>query len=241
MAFIMIPHNDKHVHYLDAMGIRTWVRRESGNKEDEMSRLSTADKDDPISTQGQDDIAGLDWDKLRSRVKSCTQCELHKQRTQAVFGVGNHGAQWLIIGEGPGAEEDRQGEPFVGRAGKLLNNMLSSIGLQREDVYITNIVKCRPPNNREPTPEEAQTCAPYLSRQIALIKPKIILALGRVAAQNLLRTERPVGSLRGKRFYYEHTEIPIIVTYHPAYLLRSPQEKRKAWQDLLTAKAIVSQ
>ena len=154
--------------------------------------------------------------------------------------MGNHAAQWLIIGEAPGAEEDRQGEPFVGRAGQLLNNMLLAIGLQREEVYIANIVKCRPPNNREPAAEEAQTCAPYLARQIALIKPKIILAVGRVAAQNLLGTDRPVGTLRGKRFNYEQTEIPVIVTYHPAYLLRSPQEKRKTWQDLQAARELFS-
>ena len=187
-----------------------------------------------------DDIAGLDWDTLRERVVNCTRCELHKRRTQAVFGVGNHAAQWMIVGEAPGADEDRQGEPFVGRAGKLLNNMLLAIGLQREEVYIANIVKCRPPNNREPAPDEAQACAPYLARQIALIKPKIILAVGRVAAQNLLKTDRPVGNMRNQRFFYEQSDIPIVVTYHPAYLLRSPQEKRKAWQDLLVAKQLFS-
>lgn len=229
---------DKRLHYLDSMGIQVWTRRESGRDKAAMVAEPSGAKGNPAATPGQDDIAGLDWEALRERVLSCTRCELHKQRTQAVFGVGNRAAQWLIIGEAPGAEEDRQGEPFVGRAGKLLNNMLLAIGLQRAEVYITNIVKCRPPNNREPAPEEARTCAPYLARQIVLIKPKIILALGRVAAQNLLRTDRPVGSLRGQRFYYEQTDIPVVVTYHPAYLLRSPQEKRKAWQDLRAAKEI---
>jgi uracil-DNA glycosylase family 4 len=236
-------HHDKRLRYLDAMEIQEWRRRGSGEGGEETASAPTPHgmaNDDPAASQGRDDIAGLDWETLRVRVLSCTRCELHKHRTQAVFGVGNREAQWLIIGEAPGAEEDRQGEPFVGRAGKLLNNMLLAIGLQREEVYIANIVKCRPPNNREPAPEEAQTCAPYLARQIALIKPKIILAVGRVAAQNLLKTDRPVGSLRGKRFYYEQTDIPVIVTYHPAYLLRSPQEKRKAWQDLLAAKEIFS-
>jgi uracil-DNA glycosylase family 4 len=231
---------DKRLHYLDSMGIQVWRRRESGRDEQMPVAESGAVKDNPAATAGQDDTGGLDWEALRERVLSCTGCALHKQRTQAVFGVGSHTAQWLIIGEAPGADEDRQGEPFVGRAGKLLNNMLLAIGLQREEVYIANIVKCRPPNNREPAPEEAQSCAPYLARQIALIKPKIIIALGRVAAQNLLRTDSPVGSMRGKRFYYEQSDIPIIVTYHPAYLLRSPQEKRKAWQDLLAAQELFS-
>jgi len=231
---------DKRLHYLDSMGIQVWARREPGRGEQTLVAVPDVVKDIPAATAGQDDIAGLDWEALRERVLSCTRCELHKQRTQAVFGVGSRTAQWLIIGEAPGADEDRQGEPFVGRAGKLLNNMLLAIGLQRAEVYIANIVKCRPPNNREPAPQEAQACAPYLARQIALIKPKIIIALGRVAAQNLLRTDSPVGSLRGKRFYYEQTDIPIIVTYHPAYLLRSPHEKRKVWQDLLAAQELFS-
>ncbi|MEJ2650473.1 MAG: uracil-DNA glycosylase [Gammaproteobacteria bacterium] len=221
------------------MGIQVWARRDEGHDEPQNAPPSGVRAQAPAAS-GEEDIATLDWDALRARVLSCTRCALHEQRAQAVFGVGNRTAQWLIIGEAPGAEEDRQGEPFVGRAGKLLNNMLLAIGLKREEVYIANIVKCRPPNNREPTPEEAQTCAPYLARQISLIKPNIILAVGRVAAQNLLKTDRPVGSLRGKRFYYEQTDIPVVVTYHPAYLLRSPQEKRKAWQDLLAAKQIFS-
>ena len=230
---------DRRLRYLDALGIQVWARRGARSGE-EAAREPTATMGEAVAVPEQGDVSELDWDALRARVLSCTRCELHKQRTQAVFGVGNRAAQWLIIGEAPGADEDRQGEPFVGRAGKLLNNMLLAIGLQRAEVYIANIVKCRPPSNREPAAEEAQACAPYLARQIALINPKIILALGRVAAQNLLRTERPVGSLRGKRFSYEQTDIPIIVTYHPAYLLRSPQEKRKAWQDLLAARELYS-
>ena len=229
--------------YLSAMGIEAWVRRDndaqarSTGAPVESKQLPSVAVADAIPA---DDVANLDWESLRAKVLACTRCELHKQRTQAVFGVGNRTAQWLIIGEAPGADEDRQGEPFVGRAGKLLNNMLLAIGLKREEVYIANIVKCRPPSNREPVPEEARSCAPYLARQIALIKPKIILAVGRIAAQNLLKSDRPVGTMRSKRFYYDETEIPIIVTYHPAYLLRSPQEKRKAWQDLLFAKETFS-
>jgi len=225
--------------YLEAMGIQPWVGRDRAVVA-EAAGAFTEFKGAPVVTMNDaapvGDTAQLDWEPLRAQVLACTRCELHKQRTQAVFGVGNRAAQWLIIGEAPGADEDRQGEPFVGRAGKLLDNMLLAIALKREEVYIANIVKCRPPNNREPSPEEARSCAPYLARQIALIKPKIILAVGRVAAQNLLKTDRPVGTLRGKRFKYADTDIPVIVTYHPAYLLRSPQEKRKAWQDLLFAK-----
>ena len=223
--------------YLDAMGVDVWVRRGLKGAGAPSAALGGGAR---VLDMPEADIVALDWEALRARVLACTRCELHKQRTQAVFGVGDRAARWLIIGEAPGADEDRQGEPFVGRAGKLLNNMLLAIGLRREEVYIANIVKCRPPNNREPAPEEAQACAPYLARQIALLKPKIILALGRIAAQNLLKTDRPVGTLRGQRFYYEQTDIPIAVTYHPAYLLRSPQEKRKAWQDLLAAKQLIS-
>lgn len=178
---------------------------------------------------------GDSWADLRQRVAKCQQCELHQGRTQTVFGVGNHNADWLIIGEAPGAEEDRQGEPFVGRAGKLLNSMLFACGLQREQVFIANILKCRPPNNRDPKPEEVIACSSYLKEQIDLLQPKIILAVGRVAAQNLMQTETPIGKMRGQRYQYADTGIPVVVTYHPAYLLRSPREKRKAWQDLQLA------
>ena len=176
------------------------------------------------------------WTQLQAEVAGCKQCDLHRGRTQTVFGVGNRHADWLIIGEAPGAEEDRQGEPFVGRAGKLLNAMLRAIGLQRDQVYIANILKCRPPNNRDPKPEEVSCCEGYLQRQIALIRPKIILAVGRIAAQNLLKVDTPIGKMRGNR--YEYGNIPVVVTYHPAYLLRSPGQKRKSWQDLQLAMEI---
>lgn len=233
----MTGEEQRRLGYLDAMGIDVWVRRGRKNSVTPLSQAVAAETtlDDPDA-----ETAKLDWETLRARVLACKRCDLHRQRTQAVFGVGNQAAQWLIIGEAPGADEDRQGEPFVGRAGKLLNNMLLAIGLKREEVYIANIVKCRPPNNREPAPEEARSCEPYLARQIELIQPRIILAVGRIAAQNLLKTDTPVGSLRGKRFTYADTDIPVIVTYHPAYLLRSPQEKRKAWQDLQFAREIFS-
>jgi DNA polymerase len=157
---------------------------------------------------------------------------LHGTRTQTVFGVGDRRADWLVIGEAPGADEDQQGEPFVGRAGQLLNAMLFAIGLAREQVYIANILKCRPPGNRDPRPEEVVCCEPYLFRQIELIQPKIILAVGRIAAQNLLKTDTPIGKLRGQLHRFGAAGIPVVVTYHPAYLLRSPTEKRKAWDDL---------
>ena len=179
------------------------------------------------------------WEELRSAVPACTRCGLHKERTQTVFGVGNPRAQWMVIGEAPGAEEDRQGEPFVGRAGQLLNAMLAAIGLKREDVFIANILKCRPPQNRDPKPEEAAACAPFLQKQIELVQPRIILALGRIAAQNLLHTDTPIGRMRGQRYEYPDPKVPVVVTYHPAYLLRSPTEKRKAWTDLQMAMAIL--
>ena len=174
----------------------------------------------------------LDWQALAERVAGCTACELHRGRTQTVFGVGDRQAEWMVIGEAPGAEEDRQGEPFVGRAGQLLNSMLLAMGLKREQVYIANILKCRPPNNRDPRPEEVACCEPYLARQVALLQPKIILAVGRIAAQNLLKTDSSLARLRGRAFHYGEGQVPVVVTYHPAYLLRSPREKRKAWEDL---------
>lgn len=180
-------------------------------------------------------IARMDWPELERSVGGCTACPLARSRNRTVFGVGDHDADWLFIGEGPGAEEDRQGEPFVGQAGKLLDNMLAAIGLRRDaNVYIANIVKCRPPGNRNPEPVEAQTCAPYLQRQIALLKPKLIVALGKVAAVNLLQREATIASLRGK--VHHSGGIPLIVTYHPAYLLRNPPDKSKVWTDLCFAR-----
>ena len=182
-------------------------------------------------------VATLDWAALAACVADCTRCELHRGRTQTVFGVGDRAARWLVIGEAPGAEEDKRGEPFVGRAGALLNAMLAAIGLPREAVFIANILKCRPPHNRDPKPAEVLACAAYLERQIALIQPTIILAVGRIAAQNLLKVDTPIGRLRGQLHHYGDRSIPVIVTYHPAYLLRSPGEKRKAWDDLRLALA----
>jgi len=184
-----------------------------------------------------DGVSQLDWPALAARVAQCQACELHKTRTQTVFGVGRQNADLMIIGEAPGADEDRKGEPFVGRAGQLLNAMLKAIGLQREQAYIANILKCRPPGNRDPRAEEALKCASYLQRQVALVKPRAILAVGAVAARNLLQSDEAVGRLRGGRHQYHG--IPVVVTYHPAYLLRSPEQKAKAWQDLQKAARLI--
>src|SRR4051812_3702715 len=175
------------------------------------------------------------WIELKQAVPGCTACSLHKSRAQTVFGVGDENADWMLIGEAPGAEEDRLGDPFVGQAGKLLDNMLAAIGLSRaENVYIANVLKCRPPGNRNPEPEEVAQCTPFLKRQIALIQPKLIIAMGRFAAQTLLASDASIASLRGRVFSYEG--VPLIVTYHPAYLLRTLPDKSKAWADLVFAK-----
>jgi uracil-DNA glycosylase family 4 len=180
-------------------------------------------------------VPAMDWSELRETVRLCTACGLCRQRKQAVFGVGAETAAWLFIGEGPGADEDELGEPFVGQAGRLLDSMLAAIGIKRgREVYIANVVKCRPPGNRTPTAEEAGACAPFLDRQIELVNPKIIVALGKTAAVRLLDTDASLGSLRGKVHRYKGR--PLIVTYHPAYLLRSLPEKAKAWEDLVFAR-----
>ena len=208
--------------YLEAMGIPVWVLRDKPDTE-------------PVAEDG----AAVDWVSLQEAVRTCTKCGLHRGRAQTVFGVGSQTADLLIIGEAPGAEEDRQGEPFVGRAGKLLNAMLAAIHLSREDVYIANILKCRPPNNRDPKPDEAATCTPYLQRQIQLLQPRVILALGRIAAQWLLQSDAPIGRLRGRQFSYGSGDTPLVVSYHPAYLLRSPLAKAKAWEDLTLVRRLL--
>jgi DNA polymerase len=183
-----------------------------------------------------DHSADQTWTDLQHEVASCRACGLCETRTQTVFGVGNKRATWMLIGEAPGQNEDLQGEPFVGKAGQLLTEMLRAIGLKREEVYIANILKCRPPNNRDPQAEEVAACHSFLQRQIALLQPKIILAVGRIAAQNLLQTQQPLGKLRGVRHRLDNT--PLIVIHHPAYLLRSPLEKAKAWEDLQFALSV---
>jgi len=214
---------DVRRYYLDAMGIQVWQSLEN-----------------PVDDSETDVPANSDviWAQLEQAVSSCTACELHTSRTQTVFGVGNKSADLLIIGEAPGRDEDLQGEPFVGRAGQLLNAMLAAIGFQRDQVYIANILKCRPPNNRDPKPEEAAACNSWLQQQIELIQPEVILALGRIAAHQLLNTEQSLAALRDKQ--HKHAGIPLIVSYHPAYLLRKPIEKRKSWQDLKHVKFLLN-
>ena len=181
----------------------------------------------------------VEWIPLKAAVSGCTKCGLHKTRTQTVFGVGDENADWMLIGEAPGAEEDRLGDPFVGQAGKLLDNMLAAIGLsRRKNVYIANVLKCRPPGNRNPTPEEVGQCTPHLLQQIELIKPRLILAMGRFAAQTLLESDASIASLRGR--LHSYAGVPLIVTYHPAYLLRTLEDKAKAWEDLVFAKKTLS-
>ena len=182
-----------------------------------------------VDTGAADEAA---WEALRARVSTCTRCELSQTRTQTVFGVGNRRADLVVIGEAPGADEDRQGEPFVGRAGQLLNSMLRAIGPARQTLYIANVLKCRPPGNREPKPGEVACCLPYLQQQLDMIQPRLLVAVGRVAAQNLLATDTPLARLRGQVHRFGARATPLIVTYHPAYLLRSPTEKRKSWVDL---------
>ncbi len=210
---------------LDEMGIAVWVRRDRPDR--------------PPREANGGGGGSLDWDRLREAVRTCTACTLHRTRTQPVFGTGNIAARWMIIGEAPGADEDRQGEPFVGAAGKLLNEMLRAVGVERSAVFIANILKCRPPDNRDPRPEEIAACAGHLRAQIALVAPELILAVGRIAAQSLLQQDVPVGRLRGRAHAYGPDAIPLVVTYHPAYLLRSPAEKRKVWDDLCLARSLV--
>ena len=214
---------DVRRYYLDTMGIQLWQSLEPQPQD--------AKVDEPVN----DNII---WQQLENAVSACSKCGLHQTRTQTVFGVGDRNAELLIIGEAPGRDEDLQGEPFVGRAGQLLNAMLAAIGFQREQVYISNILKCRPPNNRDPRPEEAAACDLWLRQQIALLKPDVILALGRIAAHHLLNTDQSLGALRGKQ--YQYAGIPLIVSYHPAYLLRKPIEKRKSWQDLKSVKSLLN-
>ncbi|MCT9118379.1 uracil-DNA glycosylase [Cupriavidus gilardii] len=190
--------------------------------------------------QPADDLAALDWQALEARVAGCTACQLCGTRTRTVFGVGDREADWMLVGEAPGENEDRQGEPFVGQAGKLLDNMLASLQLARgRNVFIANVLKCRPPGNRNPEPAEVEQCEPFLRRQIALVRPRLIVVLGRFAAQTLLRTTTPISKLRGTVHRYEG--IPVVVTYHPAYLLRTLSDKARAWEDLCLARDVYRQ
>jgi uracil-DNA glycosylase len=231
----------QRARYLQAIGIDVWVPRGPGTVPAEAPAAPAPAPAAEVAPAASASEAAQ-WEALRSEVRQCTRCPLHATRTQGVLGVGPLRADWLVIGEAPGAEEDRRGEPFVGAAGQLLDAMLRAIGLDRKDnVYIANVLKSRPPNNRDPKPEEVAACLPYLLRQIALLRPKIMLAVGRIAAQNLLASDAPLGRLRGQVHHFGELNTPLVVTYHPAYLLRSPAEKRKAWEDLKFARSVYQQ
>lgn len=213
--------DDRQRAYLGAMGFVTWEpRRPAAAVSLEPARLALA------------------WPELEQQARACTACALHASRTQVVFGAGSQTAAWMFVGEAPGADEDRLGEPFVGRAGQLLTSMLFALGLNRADVYIANVLKCRPPANRNPADEEVAACASYLERQIQLVGPQILVAMGRFAAHSLLKTEEPLSRLRGR--LHDYAGIPLLVTYHPAYLLRNPVDKRKVWEDLVLGRARVA-
>jgi len=248
--------DDRWVRELDArqramlaeMGVKLWVPKPAPPAE--AARAATAPAPAPLARPApaaaptperaaRTDIATLDWPALREAVSGCRACGLCASRRQTVFGTGHTGADWMIVGEAPGEQEDRQGEPFVGPAGQLLDAMLQACGRSRttddgaRSVYIANVLKCRPPANRNPAPEEVLQCEPFLARQVALVKPRLIIAMGRFAVQSLLKTTEPIGRLRGRVHHYEG--VPVIVTYHPAYLLRTPIDKAKAWADLCLA------
>lgn len=223
-------------HCLRAMGLTLWLPRRDGTRASLADTPSTGGS----SAGGASAPAGEDMESLRAEALACRRCSLSETRTHVVFGVGSENADCMVIGEAPGAEEDKRGEPFVGRAGKLLDAMLAAVDLPRPDVYIANIVKCRPPRNRDPKPEEAQSCRGYLLGQIRLVRPRVILAVGRVAAQNLLGVDTPVGKLRGRRHEAPDLGAPVIVTYHPAYLLRNPAAKADVWRDLSSLKPLLA-
>ena len=211
------------------------LRNASTHPEEINSVIEVQAESLPVKNEKPSDNAQLTWDALRDAVNTCTRCKLHATRTQGVFGVGDQRADWLIVGEAPGADEDAQGEPFVGQAGRLLDAMLAAIRLRRGDnVYIANVLKSRPPGNRNPEPDEVAACMPYLLQQVELLQPKIILAMGRFAAQNLLSSKDAIASLRGRVHRFQG--VPLIVTYHPAYLLRTLTDKAKAWEDLCLAR-----
>lgn len=246
--------------YLDALGIEPWVQRTKATAQPPMAAAlvpnpEIAAETAPVSHQSADMPPKFkapppapppapvfevptSWEGLRPAVAGCMRCKLCKTRTNTVFGVGLQTASLMVVGEGPGADEDQQGEPFVGRAGKLLDEMLKAIGRSRKEqateksVFIANVVKCRPPGNRDPEADEVEACRPYLDQQIRLVKPKLIVALGRIAAQRLLGTDAPLSKLRGPVHEYGPDKTPLLITYHPAYLLRSPGEKAKSWADL---------
>ncbi|MGY4830955.1 uracil-DNA glycosylase [Sphaerotilaceae bacterium SBD11-9] len=251
--------SERQIAMLGEMGIRVWGSPEAAELPPapaEAVPASTPAAAPPAARQGVPPVQAqpgsrplgvetMGWPALREAVAACTACTLCSSRRQTVFGVGNERAHWMIVGEAPGEQEDREGEPFVGKSGQLLDNMLRAMGLTRGEaapesqVYIANTLKCRPPGNRNPEPAELAQCEPFLIRQIALVQPRIILAMGRFAVQSLLRSTEPIGRLRGRVHQYQG--VPLIVTYHPAYLLRNPEDKARSWDDLCLAREVLSQ
>lgn len=243
---------------LREMGAEVWRLREPGQARAGESVATTVSISEPELSQAlspeqpitQDDSKGIPeqqdnhpetLDLIRAEVQACERCGLQQDRTQTVFGMGDPQAEWLFIGEAPGFHEDQQGEPFVGAAGQLLTKMIAALNMTREQVYIANVLKCRPPKNRDPSFQEVTHCEPYLHRQIALIQPKVIVALGKVAGQALLKSDQSLGRLRAHVHHYGPLNTPLVVTYHPAYLLRTPQDKRKTWEDLQLAQRTVAE
>jgi len=216
---------------LRRMGIDTWTLKDQSPPHGPPSLSAPLPA---LSVTTESPVEGTDWGPLEERVRHCQRCPLHETRTQTVFGIGDMNARWMFIGEAPGEQEDLKGEPFVGRAGQLLDEMIKALGLERSSVYIANVLKCRPPKNRDPLPFEADACESYLVDQLRLVSPSILVAVGRIAAQNLLKTTTPIGKLRG--LVHNYHGIPLVVTYHPAYLLRAQTEKRRAWEDLKLAR-----
>ncbi len=226
-----MSENPRRLAYLQAMGITPWQPRSGG-----ADAMIEASSPQTCPSAPVIPVSAMDWSRLADVVSSCTDCELHRSRSRTVFGTGARDADWMIIGEAPGAEEDRRGEPFVGRAGSLLDAMLKALDLGREQVYIANVLKCRPPGNQDPLSAQIERCSGYLRRQIELVQPGIILAVGRISAHHLLDTSLSIGRLRGQVHRYGDHEIPLVVTYHPAYLLRRPDQKYKSWEDLKLAR-----
>lgn len=227
----MMMDNRDRLRILNTMGIDVWVPRPP---EPETRSRHVGAEQEPGSDI---DPGRWTWPELEQAANACTRCELHRTRTRVVFGCGDREADWMIIGEAPGANEDRQGEPFVGRAGQLLDAMLSAIGVSRDSVYIANTLKCRPPGNRDPEPQETRQCSDFLAGQIALLQPKVIVAVGRIAANTLLESDEALGRMRGRVYSLPGAHaVPVVVTYHPAYLLRSPDQKPKVWADLKLAR-----
>jgi uracil-DNA glycosylase family 4 len=237
--------SERQVAMLREIGVRAWFPPPEAEPaaEPEAHAGSEGATDACVGSTPTTDPAALDWPGLRAAVAACVACRLCESRRQTVFGVGHERAHWMVVGEAPGEQEDRQGEPFVGKSGQLLDNMLAAIGLTRapadpaRQVYIANTIKCRPPGNRNPEADELARCEPFLIRQVQLVQPRIVLAMGRFAVQSLLRSSEPIGRLRGRVHRYQG--VPLIVTYHPAYLLRNPEDKAKAWEDLCLARETV--